>query len=125
MNETRQTTSAGTSEDQRFVRLEATVDALMAAQKKTKPFFRDPAQIIAISAFIISIATAVHAYLRERSQDEQALKAQPRAAIIQSGDIGIKNEELHLKFKGSDPASLVQLGQWLGVQNTILARASI
>jgi hypothetical protein len=122
MSETRSAAphGANSEEQARLVRLETTVHTLVATQQKTKPFFREPAQMVAISAFIISLVTAVHAYFRERSQDEQALKTQLRATIIQAGDIGIKNQELRLQF-ASNPGSLSELSVWLGVQNSILA----
>ena len=100
-------------------RLEGAVEALAAQRKENQSFFRDPSKVIALSAFIISMVTAVYGYLRETRQDEDALRNRLRTALTQSGDLAVKYQELRGKY-GSDPA-LLELSQWLGVQNTMLA----
>ena len=58
--------------------LEARIDTLLRVQKEQKPLIKDPSQLIAIAAFIISLMTTIYSWNRDRRQDEAALEIQLR-----------------------------------------------
>ena len=64
--------------------LETRVDALIdAREKKSGSLIKDPTQLIAIAAFIISIFTTIISGYRTYNQDSNQLKSDLRATLLQ------------------------------------------
>jgi hypothetical protein len=94
--------------------------ATTTEQKQEKPWYRTPSIVISVLAFITSLTATIYSNLVARGNDIDGIRAQLRATLVQSAELGVKAFEFSSKFS-SDPNSSVA-SQFMGAQNTILAK---
>lgn len=101
--------------------LEARVDALSSADNKRKTRgLKDPATLVALAAFLISIVTTVTSGYRTYIQDLDTKKAQLRLLLVDLGSQALQRVELTAKYK-NDP-SLPTITAELYSNNIITAK---
>src|SRR5262245_59660803 len=103
-----------------LARLEAKIDAYTALSKSSTPWFRTPALLVSLAAFIISLTTPITSAYRTYRQDIELQKANLQSTLLQLSSLAIQNVEWSIKYK-DDPA-LRGLQSVLNAQNSVLTR---
>ncbi|MFO1102681.1 MAG: hypothetical protein U1E20_07250 [Methylocystis sp.] len=106
----------------RLSALEARVDTLSAEteKKKSKSFVKDPTQLIAVAAFIISLGTTIMSAYRTYQQDKSQIKSDLRTTIMQLNANYLTGTEMSIKYK--DNEHLSSLASYVNSYNTLNAR---
>jgi tetratricopeptide (TPR) repeat protein len=97
------------------------IDDLIAGQKQSTSWYRNPSFITSVAAIFISVMTTAMSWYRTYQQDITALKTQLANTLQQTSAIQMQNVELMSKYK-DDHTSYHRLSVALNGQNLILAK---
>jgi hypothetical protein len=104
MSDEKSSPDTGTQPLDRMSVLETRIDALIEErEKRSKRFIKDPSQVIAVAAFIISLATTLASAYRTYKQDTSQRKSDLRAVLLQLNANYLSGAEFGIKYQ-TDPA---------------------
>lgn len=106
--------------EERVEELGEQVRSLAASQTKEKPWYKTPGTIISLLALSASLVTTIYSSILTNIQEKESIRNQLRATLVQLTDLGVKSIEFQIKHK--DTSDLSVGGQYLGAQNTVLAK---